>query len=188
MPYQLHMTMRNSNWKRYVSIYRNLPTAAAASLKSKENRINFLQFNKQAAANERNASLTLRRSLSASRRSKLNKFIFVFLFPKSEACHDTGNEILFLLNSIIMEINYSAPRFVSSLFGLTNCMKVCNLIYVFGADFPCNVAKRIRCELWVNELKSERWKLFSQTRREVKRTEGRKHRYQKVKDILNCRL
>lgn len=79
---------------------------------------------------------------------KLNKFMFVLRNLQCSQrkictkCHDTENESLFLLNSIIMEINYSAPRFGGCLqyfFWLLRLHKICNLIYVSRGSRFCSL-------------------------------------------------
>lgn len=126
----------------------------------------FLQFSKHKTANERGICDVSNSSFqSVFQRSKLNKFIFVYvLFSVAQQakicskCHDTGNELLFLLDSIIIEINYSAPRFErfvsNSPFWLHSCIKFAAWFMHF-CRAKCNKTERIMTK-WTGNMRNFR--------------------------------
>lgn len=124
--------MESSNWNWYCEGIQFTPTSFDTE-RRKILRGKFLQFNKHEAANERNVSEIFGASLLCFE-CQLNKFasageiVSNWMAEICTKCRDTENELLFLFNSIIMEMNYSAPE-SKSLQSFWPHQNFCHLIY-----------------------------------------------------------
>lgn len=114
-----HMTTGCSNWNWYGWSIQFTSTIHRRAQRVKKICSNFLQFNKHKATNEWKR-FRYSKPLLSHFECKLNKFIsgWIMLFKCIvEICAQNvmtlANELLCFLhiNSIIIEINYSAPRF-----------------------------------------------------------------------------
>lgn len=157
------MTMRSSNWNRY----RNLSNSHFSPFylnerKEGKNRTNFLQFSKRKTANERGFCDCSKNVASIVKQIKQIYIRMCFFRLQARIClkcHDTENELLFLLDSIIIEINYSEPRFgrfvSSTTFLASQLHKICSVIYALVSE-KCNKTLERIMTKWTGNMRNFR--------------------------------